>query len=606
MVKVFGLAKPAVLFQNCVVSETKEVHSDGSDEEMKDDIDSVRGLLDRFKEDKERELLKETRKSGKCLPPQVQLMRMDTAQCFHFLSQANLMASKSSSHLLFYPKQPYTSANQIGKGCLSRDFVPQSESSDISFKSTKSTLVMNLKPVSKTRETSTKMGLGDAAAGDDEGESSGKGVSQKRKQDSFLVEVQERAEVISKSARKAPETVVSSIGQNVEGDPDTEEFLRKIRAAPSSSNEFRVSRNMENNETRPFRSKSASEVDLSVVVPSRSGTYSHFNFRMEEDHSVTPGGGFIIKNPPQWDVGEAVRPRTKPKPKVKSKTVSGIALPGLADALIKKQIAAENKQRSQGSAAEIVRSAAENKKNMSAKEDKLEKEHEKPAWLVEAEARRKLHEQRRHPKSKDQGESETSQGPEKPVNNGPVLKSLPQKPEVGKKKSVGGGVMSVFRNIVLRPVRKPDAVPTKSEDDSDATKSFNVCLRPVSKAGPLDNQADEIKGSFQPVRLKPIAPRLSRPLSSSVTNTEATPMRTRTPPEKTSTSQSVQQEKSAREYHTVPLLAPITLERSEPRVSESFSSPTNGERVTISSNYLSGPHKLPPSTTPKPSNRSKT
>ena len=243
---------------------------------------------------------------------------------------------------------------------------------------------------------------------------------------------------------------------------------------------------------------------------------------------------------------------------------------------------------------------------MAAKEEKLEKEPEKPAWFVEAEARRKLHEQRRHPKSKEQGESETSLGPEKPVNNGPVLKSLPQKPEVGKKNSVGGGVMSVFRNIVLRPVRKPDAVPTKSEDDSDATKSFNVCLRPVSKAGPLDNQADEIKGSFQPVRLKPIAPRLARPLSSSVTNTEATPLRTRTPLEKTSSSQSVQLEKTAREYHTIPPLAPITLERSEPRVSESFSSPTNGERVTISSNYLSGPHKLPPSTTPKPSNRSKT
>ena len=73
---------------------------------------------------------------------------------------------------------------------------------------------------------------------------------------------------------------------------------------------------------------------------------------------------------------------------------------------------------------------------MSAKEDKLEKEHEKPAWLVEAEARRKLHEQRRHPKSKDQGESETSQGPEKPVNNGPVLKSLPQKPEIWNKHRV--------------------------------------------------------------------------------------------------------------------------------------------------------------------------
>ena len=35
------------------------LQSDGSDEEMKDDIDSVRGLLDRLKEDKERELLKE-------------------------------------------------------------------------------------------------------------------------------------------------------------------------------------------------------------------------------------------------------------------------------------------------------------------------------------------------------------------------------------------------------------------------------------------------------------------------------------------------------------------------------------------------------------------
>lgn len=64
---------------------------------------------------------------------------------------------------------------------------------------------------------------------------------------------------------------------------------------------------------------------------------------MNEDRSVTPGGGFIIKNPPQWDVGEAVRPRTKPKPKVKSQTVSGIALPGLADALKKKKVAAENK-----------------------------------------------------------------------------------------------------------------------------------------------------------------------------------------------------------------------------------------------------------------------
>ena len=42
------------------------LQSDGGDEEMKDDIDSVRGLLDRLKEDKERELLKEVNCSNMC------------------------------------------------------------------------------------------------------------------------------------------------------------------------------------------------------------------------------------------------------------------------------------------------------------------------------------------------------------------------------------------------------------------------------------------------------------------------------------------------------------------------------------------------------------
>ena len=42
------------------------------------------------------------------------------------------------------------------------------------------------------------------------------------------------------------------------------------------------------------------------------------------------------------------------------------------------------KQRSQGSAAEIVLAAAENKKNIrQLRQKKLEKEPEKPAWLVE-------------------------------------------------------------------------------------------------------------------------------------------------------------------------------------------------------------------------------
>ena len=64
---------------------------------------------------------------------------------------------------------------------------------------------------------------------------------------------------------------------------------------------------------------------------------------MDEEPSVTSGGSFIIKDPPQLGAEGEVRPRTKPKPKIKSQTVSGIALPGLAEVLIKKKIAAEDK-----------------------------------------------------------------------------------------------------------------------------------------------------------------------------------------------------------------------------------------------------------------------
>ena len=62
-------------------------------------------------------------------------------------------------------------------------------------------LVMNLKSVVKTKGSPTKTSVSsqrDATLpNDDDGDSSNKVVSQKRKQDSFLVEVQERAEVLS-------------------------------------------------------------------------------------------------------------------------------------------------------------------------------------------------------------------------------------------------------------------------------------------------------------------------------------------------------------------------------------------------------------------------
>ena len=64
---------------------------------------------------------------------------------------------------------------------------------------------------------------------------------------------------------------------------------------------------------------------------------------MDEEPSVASDGSFIFKNPPQMGVEGEVRPRTKPKPKTKSQTVSGIALPGLAEVLSKKKIAEEDK-----------------------------------------------------------------------------------------------------------------------------------------------------------------------------------------------------------------------------------------------------------------------
>ncbi|KAL9980202.1 hypothetical protein ACROYT_G008757 [Oculina patagonica] len=640
--------------------------SDGGDEEMKDDVDSVRGLLDRLKEEKERELLKET-----------------------------------SSN----------SAQENGIGSVP-DTKQDALIGELQKRST--SLVMNLKSVVKTKDSPTKISTSsqkDASLQNDEVDNSK--VSQKRKQDSFLVEVQERAEVISKSARKAPETTVSSIGQNVEEDPDTEEFLRKIRAAPTTSSDL----HMEVSETRVHRSKSASEVDFSVVVPSssalnlepqkskiplgRSGSLkgrrkptaagrrkslksslnddwddsfviSEGEESMDEEESVALGGSFIIKDPPQMGAEGGVRPRTKPKPKMKSQTVSGISLPGLAEALSKKQIAAEDKQRSQGSAAEIVRAAAEGKRNMAVKEEKVEKEPDKPAWLVEAEARRKLHEQRRHTKAKQQGEGDGEQTAEKPVQTGHVLRSLPQRPEPVVDKSDSSAGMNVLNNVMLRPVRKPEAVATKSDDDNDATnKSLNVCLRPVSKPDPVENQVEKksensrhhnvflrpiskpepvVNGKtedsparFQPVRLKPLVKACGvRSSGSTGADSEAAPMASRTssevttsnsPPVKPVTqsfshtvtpsrvqengealdqsSRSTGSAKTAPEHHIVRTLAPITSEkpmvsRSEPKVSESPSSRPSGSRVTVSSNYVSAPYKIAPKTRPKPSHRSKT
>ena len=234
-------------------------------------------------------------------------------------------------------------------------------------------------------------------------------------------------------------------------------------------------------------------------------------------------------------------------------------------------------QRPQASAAEVVRAAAEGKKNQAAKEERVEKEPEKPAWLLEAEARRKLHERRRHPKAKQHEEMDQDQ--DKPLNgvvlrpvaqrsepvvdnsdnNGVALRSVANRnePAVGKSDSPGGNKP---HNVMLRPVRKPEPVSTKSEDDNDKSRTaLNICLRPVSKPEPVKKQSEEKEsdssrphnvflrplpkpeplvnsdnaedshGRFQQVRLKPIVypmgPKSSGP---KVTDTELTPITNRT------------------------------------------------------------------------------
>ena len=82
--------------------------------------------------------------------------------------------------------------------CHTKDSKQDAVIGELQKKST--SLVMNLKSVVKTKELPTNTiasSQGDATLQNDgAGDSSNKAVSQKRKQDSFLVEVQERAEVI--------------------------------------------------------------------------------------------------------------------------------------------------------------------------------------------------------------------------------------------------------------------------------------------------------------------------------------------------------------------------------------------------------------------------
>ena len=250
--------------------------------------------------------------------------------------------------------------------------------------------------------------------------------------------------------------------------------------------------------------------------------------------------------------------------------------------------------RPQGSAADIVRVAAEGKRKQAAKEERVEKEPDKPAWLVEAEARRKLHEQRRHNKTKQHEEKEQHQG--HPLN-GVTLRSVAERSETTEVKHSGTGGTNGHHNVVLRPVRKAEPVRTQSDDNNDASlPALNVRLRPVSKPVPkpeydIDtDRGEDAHEHFHNVRLRPIFFG-----GSSSGNSKTT--------------------KAFTEHQAPRSLTPITSDipmkrRSESKVSEGVSSSSRsnggGSRVTVSSDYVTAPNKVVTKTRTGLNNKSNT
>ena len=183
-------------------------------------------------------------------------------------------------------------------------------------------------------------------------------------------------------------------------------------------------------------------------------------------------------------------------------------------------------QRPQESAAEIVRAAAEGKRSLPVKEEKLDKEPEKPSWLAEAEARRKLHEKRRQVRTKvakdvDDGATKLESGilpstskPERVMTKSDddieetkshnVFFRLLSKTEPTGSKIEDGAVWSKPRNGFLRPV--PKSEQSTNEENDTGTTVQSVFLRPVLRSTPITNKskADNRTTKFPMVFLRPV------------------------------------------------------------------------------------------------------
>ncbi|XP_020914745.1 proteoglycan 4 isoform X2 [Exaiptasia diaphana] len=182
-------------------------------------------------------------------------------------------------------------------------------------------------------------------------------------------------------------------------------------------------------------------------------------------------------------------PRSTPKPRKpawKSKTYGGVALPAFAEAMkagsksLKKTDTAEKLL-----TADVVKQAAINKLNRAAKEDIPEKEPEKPAWLVEAEARRKLHDKRR--------------------NAGDREKIKPSEPD---ERVIPIRLKKTGSKLLEEDIDKIAQLQEDNEDDSQTNK-FVFKLKPTVGRGEKQSfESEPTKISFQ---LKPTGIQLVEP-----------------------------------------------------------------------------------------------
>ncbi|XP_031550752.1 muscle M-line assembly protein unc-89-like [Actinia tenebrosa] len=400
--------------QEKITIENRNLESDDElEEDMKDEIDSVMGLLDRLKEERKQELMSSQTTNG-----DKHMTRIETQ--------------------------------------VSGNRRPPEEPIDVKIR--------------LNRDESRDEEEDDLQEGYREGQ-------QKRKQDTIIAELREKAQIISKSARKGPEDVASALSKthHIEDDPESAQYLRKIRDA----NAVEASEDKENKAEKKVE-RSVVTVDFPTPIsPRKTSVTVKLNLDMQKSKiAVARGSGLQGRRKPttehirrslmlsddeepedvlaagyeaehedmDGEVNAAISPvetnslesadplmfgkpieakimptspveygqkinlerrgsfeglipRSTPKerkPAWKSKTYGGVALPAFAEAMkagsksLKKTDTAEKLL-----TADIVKQAALNKLNKAAKEDRPEKEPETPDWMVEAESRRKHHDRRR-------------------------------------------------------------------------------------------------------------------------------------------------------------------------------------------------------------------